>query len=78
MKMDEDTRAAFRARIGTAMLSVQRDYMATHPPEEVLPEFIGALLSLAAFIARNNANLKSLDFVHVAVQAAIEEWDNPA
>jgi hypothetical protein len=73
--MNEDTRAVFRARIGAGLLSVQRDYMATHPPEEVLPEFIAALLSLAAFIAHNNANLKPLDFMHVAVQTAIKEWE---
>ena len=41
------------------------------PPEIVLPEVIGGLLSLAAFLAVNNTNLRQSDFIDAARKAYV-------
>ena len=72
--MTEDERAILRAEIGTAVLKVQSQYRGRRTPEEIIPEIIAALISFAAFIARENANLSHEHFLGVCLEAAKDEW----
>jgi hypothetical protein len=65
----------FRRRIGGGVLDAQmyaKDIGAS--PEEVIPEIIAALLSLAAYVTENNASLCREDFLAACLKAAEAQW----
>jgi len=69
-------RKAFRHKIGGAVIAAQNDEIARGTPVTVvLPELIAALMSLAAHIAKGNAQLSKPDFQRCAREAAKEQWE---
>ena len=65
----------FRKEMGDSVIKMQDSLKAGgKTPEEVIPEIIGSILSLAAFIAHTNAELTGLNFVAIALRAAEMEW----
>jgi hypothetical protein len=73
--MTDAERKLFRKEIGGVMLSVQDRWRRDLGPEEVVPEMIAALLSLAHYIARSSTGMSSIDFIDAAVEVAREEID---
>jgi hypothetical protein len=71
--MTDNERKLFRKEIGEAMLAAQDRWCHDRTPEEVVPEMIAALLSLAHYIARNNTGMSSIDFIEAAVEVTREE-----
>ena len=62
-----------RAKLLDVSLEFENRVRHRAPPEIVLPEVIGGLLSLAAFLAVNNTNLKESDFMDAA-EKAFKGW----
>ncbi len=69
--MNDKERQQMRKMIGLSVLAAQRRF-SLHGPEDVVPELLGALLSLAGFIARNNLHISREDFLEAAETAADE------
>jgi hypothetical protein len=68
-------RRDIRKAIGAAAFAAQERHKDLEP-SVVLPEIIAALLSLASYIASENANLSQVDFLKACIEAA-EECHNP-
>ena len=68
-------RRMLRHEIGSAVLEQQNAWREKGEPlEVVIPEIIAALLSLAAYVAKENALLKRDDFMEACAAAALENW----
>lgn len=65
-------RQQLRQELGGAVLRIQNSYRVDHQPEEVLPELIAALLSLAWFVSKNNADLNEVGFLQACLEAVKE------
>jgi hypothetical protein len=69
-------RQGLRRQIGEAVMAAQgrlRDHVGA-TPNEIVPEIIDALLSLAAYASKNNANLTRHMFLAACEVAADEQW----
>jgi hypothetical protein len=71
--MNADQIKSIRRQIGTTVLSIQEAHQHLRP-EEVIPQIIGALLSLAGFLSKTNAEMSEIDFLSVCALVANEEW----
>jgi hypothetical protein len=69
---NDELRRDIRKAIGTAVFDAQERHKDLNPGV-VLPEIIAALLSLASYIASENANLSQLDFLRACIEAAAEQ-----
>lgn len=74
MAMTREQVVKFREHLGRALMTIQNHYTSAFKPYEVLPQMIAALVSLAAYIARNNANLSRTNFRDVCEAAADEQY----
>lgn len=77
--MTVEQRTAFRLKIGAAVLAAQDEARDNGIAEDVvIPEVIAALISLAAYVAKNNASMSSYKFSVACEVARSQEWaDNP-
>ena len=72
--MTEDEIRELRAEIGAAVIEVQNQHRANLTPEDLVPEIVGTLIALAAFIAKENTHISFLSFMRVCRTAAQIEW----
>jgi hypothetical protein len=72
--MDATERKVLRRRFGQEVINIQNNYMQGYPIEDVLSETISALLSLAAYIAKNNADIDAIGFQRACEMAREEQW----
>ena len=71
--MNDIERADLHRKLSDQILTVQEDYKHL-PPEDVLPELVAALISLAAFISNKNMGRDALHFVLLCILEARTEW----
>jgi len=71
--MNDVERRVMSQHIGAAVLAVQEKFR-DRGPEEVIPEIIATLLSLAAFVSYKHAGLSRQHFMHACEVAAEEEF----
>jgi hypothetical protein len=72
--MTETQRTAFRRKLGEAVLSIQNESAGIVPPDVMIPELIAALMSLAAHVSANNANMSSYKFAVACEFARKQQW----
>lgn len=74
--VNEDDRKEMRRGIGDAVMYGQTFLqMKNYSTPDVIVELIAALLSLAAFLSKSNANLDRDEFELACSVAANEQWD---
>jgi len=71
--LTNEQRDHLRTEIGKTVIALQNELVNSHEAADVLPEIIAALLSLASYIARNNAGLEPYQFMQACYVAAAEE-----
>jgi len=73
--MTEADRELLRAQLALPIVTVQNRLRERGiPVEDVIPEVIAALLSLAAHVARENADMTAKQFIDACGATAILEW----
>jgi hypothetical protein len=77
IEMDDAARALLRRRLGEAVMAVQDDYRLRYRVEDVLPELLAALMSLAAFVANHNCNMRAVQFDQLCEAVREEQWPPP-
>jgi len=71
--MTTEQRKEFRRMLGTAVIDVQKAHVG-FGPETVVTEILAALLSLAAYIAKDNLGMPRAAFERACRIATEEEW----
>lgn len=71
--MDDEQRKNFRREIGQAIVAVQTAN-AHYGPDVLLPELTAALVSLAAYLAHLNLQLRPEQFNHLCDETINFEW----
>jgi hypothetical protein len=73
MILTHEERKRLRLSIGQSVLELQKRYP-DHHPAEVVPEFIAALLSLAAYMAAKNVGMTAAEFMRRCEIVRGEQW----
>jgi len=74
MMMTPEQRIEFRRALGRAVIGVQNEMQPQHHLNVLIPELIAALLSLAAYVAHENAHVSRARFDRSCRMAADEQW----
>jgi hypothetical protein len=72
MKLTPQEHLILRSYLATATLRIQEEFSSTHTPNEFIPEFVAALVSLARSISIDSMGASEEEFLEI-VNTAFDE-----